>query len=264
MEAGYEIKDEEFSYISGSTKSHKKMDYQEHCQELDTKIRSIQKMEPFGCYTLDGIVNVENWRKQQIRPLFIGKEPHGTGYDQEVWSMANWLNENPKEDACDATPHTWPKTAYISYALQNGFAQYDDMPHINQDKKIAEALRHIAFINVGKYTAETTTPWPRLNELYRQNRNVLHDQIEMLQPNVIVGWNTLGLFENDEEFMSRFALEKSDSANHDIIDSWTSGGKLFISAYHPGSRTSFVRYVDSIVTAVKEHIEDIDLSLPTL
>ena len=115
------------------------MDYQEHCQELDTKIRSIQKMEPFGCYTLDGIVNVENWRKQQIRPLFIGKEPHGTGYDQEVWSMANWLNENPKEDACDATPHTWPKTAYISYALQNGFAQYDDMPRIDQDKKIAEA-----------------------------------------------------------------------------------------------------------------------------
>jgi hypothetical protein len=240
------------------------MDYQKQCQELDTKIRSIQKIEPLNCYVKDGIVNIENWRKQTIRPLFIGKEAHGDGDGKSTWSITNWMNEDPI-DVCRSARHSWQKTAYIGYALQNGLAYFDDVPTIKNDNSVAEALRHIAFINVGKYGAETSTPWPRLNSMYAQNRSVLHEQIALYQPNVIIGWNTLSLFENDGDFTARFGKDKQTKPSIGGVDCWTSNGKLFISAYHPASFIMTQEaYVDGIVSAVRDHIEDIDLSLPIL
>ncbi|WP_201987128.1 hypothetical protein [Hymenobacter rubidus] len=240
------------------------MDYQKQSQELDARIRSIQKIEPLNCYVRDGIVNIESWRKQNIRPLFIGKEAHGDGDGESTWSITNWLNKYPS-DVCRDSPRSWQKTAYTSHGLQNGFMDYDDMPWIRDDSRVAEALRNIAFINIGKYAAETTTPFSRLNKLYTQNKHIIHEQITMYQPNVIVGWGTMGLLESDPDFMTRFASIRSQAIKHNAVNSWISDGKLFISAYHPSYFSiSPERYVKSIVETVKNQIDKIDLSLPSL
>jgi hypothetical protein len=245
------------------------MSYEQQCQQLDEKIKSIQNIPPFDHYTLDGIANIDQWRKQAIRPLFIGKEAHGDAYGKKVWDMRDWLNVNPREDVCAATPSTWPRAAYISFGLQNGMMEYDDIPHLDNDIRVAEALRTVAFINVGKYTAESNTPWRRLNALYQQNRLALHDQISFIQPNVIIGWSTLGYFKTDTEFMSRFASNSSQDTDYGSetncpVTSWYAGGKLFIEAYHPASRTSPKEYVDNIIDAVKANIQHIDQSTPTV
>ena len=245
------------------------MSYEQQCQQLEEKIKSIQSIPPFDHYTLDGIVNIDQWREQAIRPLFIGKEPHGEAYGQDVWSMRNWLNKNPKEDACAATPHTWPKTAYISFSLQNGMMDYDDIPFLDDDVRIAEALRAIAFINIGKYTAKSTTPSNRLASLYQQNRKLLHEQIAFIQPNIMIGWNTMGHLKSDTEFMQHFAPNPSQentygSGTRCAVTSWYTCGKLFIDAQHPGSRTSYYSYIDNIISAVKTNIQHIDQSLPLI
>ena len=241
------------------------MDYQKQCQEFDTKIRSIQKIEPLDCYISDGVVNIEKWRHQQIRPLFIGKE----AYDKEgrlLWNYTDWLNNQP-QDAFSASPRTWPTTAYLSFALQNEFKNYNDIPFIQDDERVANALQNIAFINIGKYGAETKTPARRLEELFVQNKHVLNNQIEFYQPNIVIGWSTLDFFVKDEEFLRRFS--KSDIIEHtkEGITYWAANGRLFISAYHPASfEVSQEQYVNGIVDAVRECMsnKEIDLSLPSL
>jgi hypothetical protein len=238
------------------------MTYEQKHQELDRRIRSAQKLEPLGCYITDGIVDIDQWRKQAIRPLFIGKEAYEQG-DRTEWSASEELKNNPRE-ACRASPRTWKTTAYVSYALQHGLTEYDKLPDIAEDEAVVKSLNSIAFINVGKCGAETQTPWERLDSLYRQNSKLLHDQIEFFQPNIVIGWSTLRLFQADASFTSRFGSNEAKS-NQDAVDSWVSNGVLYVDAYHPVYfRVSQSRYVNSIVEAVKTHINAIDKSLPKL
>ena len=236
------------------------MTYEQKRWELDQRIRSTQKLEPLSCYITDGIVDIEQWQKQAIRPLFIGKEAYEHG-DRTEWSANKELKKDPWE-ACRASPRTWRTTAYVTYALQHDLAEYDNLPEISEDEEVKKSLHSIAFINVGKYGAETQTPWERLNSLYSQNKNLLHDQIELFQPNVVIGWSTLGFFQADDSFISRFGSNETKSSQ-DAVDSWVANGLLYIDAYHPVYfKVSQKRYVDSIISAVKEHQHSIDLSLP--
>lgn len=240
------------------------MSYEERAQALNSKLRGLQKITPMNVYVRDGIVNMEQWRKQLIRPLFIGKEAHSDGFNQEEWSITGWIGKDPNE-VCRAARHSWQKVAYISHALKHSFMGYNDIPYIRDDKRIAEALRTIAFINVGKYGAETMTPGARLSALYKQNRTALHDQIELYQPNVIIGWSTMPLFEKDPDFSARFWNDIGPKQHLGSVDCWRAGGRLFIDAYHPASyQVTHQKYVDDIVGAVKANIESLDQSLPIL
>ncbi len=239
------------------------MNYKEKVQAIDIKLRSLQKIAPLNVYVKDGIVNIEQWQKQSIRPLFIGKEAHGDGFNQKEWSITSWIDKDPNE-VCRSARHSWQKTAYVSHALQHNFIDYDDIPYIRDDKRIAESLRSIAFVNVGKYGAETTTPWRRLDSLYKQNRVALHDQIEFYQPNVIVGWSTLPFFEKDADFSMRFGKNVEAKQQGGSVDCWLSNGRLFIDAYHPASyKITQQKYVDDIVRAVKVNVGSLDQTLPT-
>jgi len=141
------------------------MSYEIQRLELDTKIRSIQSIAPFDCYTQDGIVNIDRWRTQKIRPLFIGKEGYEKG-DRIESSVTKWLDNEP-EDACRAAPRTWQTTAYTSFGLQHDLINRAQMPGLHAAPGVIDSLRTIAFINVGKYGADTSTPWKRLDALYQ-------------------------------------------------------------------------------------------------
>lgn len=238
------------------------MTYKEKARAVEEKLKKLQQIEPLNIYVRDGIVNIDSWTRQAIRPLFIGKEAHGDGFGQDSWSITKWLDEDPL-DVCISARHSWQKTAYISHGLQNNFMLYDDIPFIRNDARVADALRAIAFINVGKYGAETRTPWSRLDALYQQNRSALHDQIELYQPNVIIGWNTLSFFERDAEFLNRFGTPALPKQALNSVDYWSANGKLFIDAYHPASfQISQEQYVDDIIQAVKLNMNQINTALP--
>ena len=235
------------------------MTHQEKWADLNVRIKSAQKIEPLKGFVRDGVVNLEKWCSQSIHPLFIGKKAHG----KDDWSITeHCMNARPVQ-FCRDSPRSWPKTAYISYALQHNFAEYNAA--IRSSASVSEALRNIAFINVGKYGAGTQTPPKRLTDLYMQNRTFLHEQIELCQPNVIIGWNTLGLFENDKEFMKRFANGRGSRIMKNGVSSWAANGQIFVSAKHPAYfKIPAKRYIDSVVAAVKTHFDDLNHSLPVL
>lgn len=237
------------------------MHYEKQRQELDNKIRNRQSIADGDCYIADGIVNIDTWRQQKIRPLIIGKEAYDNG-GRADWNYCEWLR-NHSNEAFSASRRTWETMAYTSFGLQNNFTEYDKMPWLKDDCRVSTALQATAVINVGKLGGENTTSWARLNELYQQNATLLHDQIEFTQANVIIGWSTLEFFEQDPAFATRFKT-KSEKSTWEAVDYWLSDGRLFIDAYHPaylGVRQQ--RYVDSIVATVKKNQQGLNQLLPS-
>ncbi|RYE91203.1 MAG: hypothetical protein EOO37_00960 [Cytophagaceae bacterium] len=183
------------------------MSYEQQWQGLEGQLKAIQKIGPFNGYIRDGIANLAQWQ-QEIRPLFIGKEAYGASEGPHGgYSITEaGLDKDPVRH-CRESPRSWQKTAYIGHALQHGLLPYNAA--IRHSKKVYEALRTVAFINVGKLGGETKTDPKKMKRLYAQNRLILHEQIALCQPNVIIGWNTLSHFENDSDFMSRFGERRS-------------------------------------------------------
>lgn len=235
------------------------MHYQQQWQEIEKQLRSIQQIKPLSGYIRDGIVDVELWRNQTIRPLFIGKEAYGDG----GWSITeHGLKNNPAE-FCRKSPRSWRKVSYISYALQNNLLPYANFQAVRHTDKVAESLRNIAFINVGKHGGARNTPATRLVKLYQQNRQFLHEQIELCQPNIIIGWNTLHLFESDTEFKARFGAKQVENPKIGNVRSWLAGNRLFIAANHPASRVAASSYVDTIVRIIQTHQHALEIKAPS-
>ena len=164
------------------------MRHQEKWTDLNNRLKSAQRIEPLNGFVRDGIVNLEKWHNQKIRPLFIGKEAHpgkkklDTSHKDHGWSMTEHTlskaGEKTKLDA--ALRYSWTKIAYISYALQNNFQDYDQNHTDRKKLPIIQSLHNIAFINIGKQIGATQTDYKRLGNLYIQNRTFLHEQIELL------------------------------------------------------------------------------------
>ncbi|WP_157547485.1 hypothetical protein [Hymenobacter sp. DG25A] len=235
------------------------MSYLDKWANIEARLKNIQSLPPLSGYIRDGIVNIDNWQNQEIRPLFIGKEAYGDG----GWSITEHaLNENPAE-FCRRAPSSWRKTSVISYALQNSLAAYSDIYPIRNSNKVAESLRSIAFINVGKHGGGKTTSPQRLTDLYRQNRTLLHEQIALCQPNIIIGWNTLDLFEQDTDFVRQVGNTKNDNPKLGKVRSWSSDGKLFIATTHPAYfKIKTQDYVDGILNVVRANSTNINRGLP--
>jgi hypothetical protein len=250
------------------------MSYTEQWKKLEAELKALPR---FGKgYVRDGIVSLADWRNQKIRPLFIGKESHGGDGankkpdDAFYWSITEHTLFGAGEKAKTvgtklekALRPSWAKTSYISYALQHDCAPYSRIHPIRHTRAITQALHNIAFINVGKQVGDKTTSPSRLVELYKRNGDFLHQQISICQPNVIIGWNTLGLFEQDPKFLTCFSGRKSKTHLFDGIRNWLIDGKLFIAAGHPAARISSKKYVDSIVSIVRNHRDVLDTRLPS-
>lgn len=250
------------------------MSYAEQWEKLEAKLKALPK---FGKgYVRDGIVSMNDWQNQEIRPLFIGKESHGGDgankkpEDAFYWSMTEHTLFGAGEKAKTAGTKlekalrpSWAKTSYISYALQHDCALYSQLHPIRHTRAITQALHNIAFINVGKQVGDKTTSPSRLTELYKRNGDFLHQQVLICQPNVIIGWNTLGLFEKDPNFLARFSGKRIQNLPVDGVENWLIDGKLFIAAGHPAARVSSQKYVDTVVSIVRNHRDALDKQLPS-
>jgi hypothetical protein len=198
----------------------------------------------------DGIVDETRWSSQELRPLFIGKEPHDSGGGD--WSIADTLRVEPNK-LLNGAWQTWRPTAYIAWSLFNGFPAYQDIPS-HDDPRVMDALRNIAFINIGKLPGDTSTSDQRLETLYNENKELLFDQIEAIQPNIIIGWRTLYHFLGDDDFNNRFQVDDDLRWDQESYPKCISTGtKLFVQHYHPARRgRNEEEYVNGIVNAVQK------------
>ena len=201
----------------------------------------------------DGIVNPKEYYESEIKILWILKEP----YDKDNegaggWPITDLLNDKDNDFAflkiLGGAKTTWYPIIYVTYAILNEFVLFDNMDDIEKLPEMAHILRKIAFINVQKFPAGTTTNNSDIQKAYKEHSEILLQQIATYKPDIIIGGNTLSYFIQD--------LGLTDAhKDYDENYFWIKDNQLFIHAGHPSQRGSAEdkeNYVDDIVRVAKK------------
>lgn len=223
--------------------------------ELNEQVKSYYKtFESDDCQIIsDGIVNCNFYYNSQIKILWILKEPYDIDNDGAGgWSITEKLNcsiEDYKE--LGGLKSTWYPIAYINYSIANNFLSFDEMDNIVNKPEMLNSLKNMAFINIQKFAAGTTTNMIDIKNAYNQHKHILLKQIETYNPDVLIfAGNTISLFETD------LCLIESKSG-YDEYNYWVKNKQLFINANHPAypkKEEDKENYVDDIVRIVKNNL----------
>jgi len=231
-------------------------------KELDTLINStITSTQEDTFPILDGIVDPERFLSAKYKILWILKEPYDDFDDEGVpfgggWDLKEVLKSKNSIQEYEGGKPTFKPMLYTSWGILNNFCLWNDMGNVEKDISMMEALKSIAYINVKKIPGHKSSYYKVIQDAYDQHKNILLKQIEYINPDIIIGGSTLGLFLNDLQ------LSRNETVRHRGINYFIKNGKIFIEAYHPAQRTSSTgvtqeQYCDDIITAVQVWAEKI-------
>ena len=120
----------------------------------------------------------------------------------------------------------WKKAAIWTQAIQDAFsgAVLYDPNHIREQERAL--IDSIAIVNVKKSNGTNTSSYNDLEKYAREDRPKLEQQLELLQPQVILCGNTLGLLK-----LVLDGVLKNENTWADKIAFWKN--TLVIDYYHP-------------------------------
>ncbi|MEO5775742.1 MAG: hypothetical protein ABIQ27_02490 [Flavobacterium sp.] len=195
---------------------------------------------------LDSAKYFDNTR---LKILWLMKEP----YDDEregYWSLPELFTTKYDTFFSDlikgTSGRTWQPVVYISYGILNEFKNWDEIPFISNDPSIVKSLEKVAWVNIQKLPSETgkSTNMKNIYSAYNNHKQLIQNQIEILNPDVIICGNTFKVLKD------YFGAPKE--VTYDMIEYYEIGKRLVINAYHPAQlQITRERYVNNIVECVK-------------
>lgn len=227
------------------------------CAVIDEWIEN-SIIDPSGqCESIpDGIVDIQKYIDSKVKILWILKEPYDDVVDGKPYGggwhyIHDMLNpKNPEQSLykkLNPSKSTFHPIAYVSYSILNDFKLWSEMDYIRDDQTIIDAIYSIAIINVKKLPGfSVTSDYSTIIEAYYQNREILHRQIDIYNPDVVIGGNTMNLFFKD------LGIFESDIQHSFPVNFAEKNNRIFIDAYHPAQKhIKRELYINSIVTVVK-------------
>lgn len=185
---------------------------------------------------IDGRVDSVKYDKSPLKILWILKEANVAEEDK-----------NKQIDVCEGFRSDWHiknalsiptfrKLIYATYGILNPSVEWQDVPFAN--KEAYEVVKQIAYININKYPASSSSNDVDMKKAYDDNKVELLSQINELNPNVIVFGNTLKYFEYEDLDKIGWTISKTekkyaDDATYNTAFYEISSDKLCINAYHP-------------------------------
>lgn len=194
---------------------------------------------------LDGIINESIYNSGIPKILWILKEPYDSGDGLGGWDSRIDIDKNAETYFAY---RTWKKIAYCSYGIINNVS-YEKA---KEESKVFESLRSIAYINLSKIPAETTSPnrWKYFEKVYGECKSVLWDQIKNYSPDIIIIGNLTYIFLPD------FNLTWEDGILSPLMGkpAFTVDDKIIIDAYHPSSFSQVTEadYCNSIINTATD------------
>jgi hypothetical protein len=195
---------------------------------------------------IDGKIDETQYDNSTLKVLWILKEANVSPEDKEKEEIdlcaafrENWHIKN------SLSIPTFRKIIYATYGIFYPEVEWKNVPYANEEAY--EVVKKIAYININKYPADSSSNDWKIKEAYNQNRVELLKQIKNLKPNIIIFGNTLKYFEYDDlakigwqisETEKKYANEKTTNTAFYMISS----DKLCINAYHP----SYPKITDKI------------------
>lgn len=202
---------------------------------------------------IDGAINLEKYIKSKIKIMWILKEPYDeTNGIGGGFSLSELIQEDVAyEDFVKRIP-TWQVITYTSYGILNNFSKWSEMDFLRDDPKMTNVLQEITMINTQKLPSlnQTTTNPGDIAYAFEKYKNFLYAQIELLNPTVLIGGNTMTLYKD------LFGLNNIEFKNHGSLRYWEKDDKLYIDAYHPAQKkmstgVSREQYCDEIISLVE-------------
>ncbi|MFV0419739.1 MAG: hypothetical protein ACK5KT_13540 [Dysgonomonas sp.] len=228
----------------------------EKCKGLESEISLIESGEDNVLPILDGIINIEKYSSQKYKILWILKESNDLDANGKGggWSLTEAINSlKDWESQINTGKITFRRIIYASYGLLNNFVLWNDMPSVNDDPNVFETIKKIAYINVKKVPGGTTANQNVIKKAYSDNKDLLLKQIELYNPDIIIGGNTLHYFFDDLPIPMDKKISDGKTAYY------PSKNRLYIDAYHPAVRENTISeedYCNGIILAGKDWIEN--------
>ncbi len=130
-------------------------------------------------FVRDGIIYEDLFEKASPKILFMMKEPNNP--DQKSGDFRKWWKDELK-GSFDIRLAEW------SYGLLNNFPPYDSI-WMSGHQAALNSIHKIAFMNIKKSGGKSVSNEAEMNQHARQNKNYIHHQISIIDPEIIVlGW----------------------------------------------------------------------------
>ena len=172
----------------------------------------------------DGIVDTEIFASQEVKILWILREPNGEGFDFMSY-LKNPTNYN-----------RW-KASYglvvkISYAMINKISDWKSIP--DPSKIVHETMSKIAIMNIKKTGGKATINSKKILAYSLENKNTITSQIIDISPDIIIFGGTKNYILPDEINTIKAKIDKPVKT---------------ISAYHPNQRKiTHKEYINKVLS----------------
>jgi hypothetical protein len=214
--------------------------------EVNAELETIAESGTPGSEPItDGVVDIDLYLSSSPKILWILKEPVDEVING-VPSGGGWsLTKHILAEGKFGNKPPFAPMAYVAYAVFHDFPKWSGIKYVTEDLEVRESVKRIAYINVSKMPAHTTSGGTDLTDCYRRNRHILLKQIE----DIIIGGNTLRLFFAD------LGINAAQFTTQGSADFCIKENRLYIDAYHPSQWSTVDNdvYVDDIVTIIKNH-----------
>ena len=211
-------------------------------KEIDEEFRAIYD-DAVG----DGIVNSDLYFATYPKILWILKEVNDP--DGGDWDMKDAINDlkDPSRGIRKGWGKTFNKIIYTTNGILNE-QTYKQIDYISDDPDLVDILKKTAFINLKKTPGGATAYKPAVEDFYERHKDLILEQIKLINPDIIIGGNTFEFMGNDFEKIHPLG-EKQILP---LIHTYTTPQRLIIDAYHPNAPINAQDYCDSIINAVSE------------
>ena len=206
------------------------------------------------CPIYDGVADIEEYLSSSPKIMWILKEPYDEVTESGEPTGGGWyLPDVLKEDKWKNRP-MWQLMIQIDFGIRNN-KNWIDMDYIDNDPKMAEELKKMAYINLTKMPGSKTSKDGNLWECYALWKDILFEQIELYKPDVIIFGKTFQFFKNDLKIVENPIYSISDKMR---VNAYKKNGMILIDAYHPsgpgkgGEGTWDNKYVNNIINAYRE------------
>ncbi|MBR5095719.1 MAG: hypothetical protein IK094_01270 [Treponema sp.] len=200
----------------------------------------------------DGITNILDYKKAPTKILWILKEG----------------NENEKQQERDHRDfhtnvseyyHGWKSTykniILPTYGILHN-TSYANLPSLQDDATVngEYVLNSIALININKNGGGSQANASNIEENYTKHKNTLLQQIEGINPDVMINCSRVTRLFNDVAEKFKLSKKKHDARPEIdfVVDYAESSKKLIINYWHPGAHMTDESYQKMILDIYKK------------
>ncbi|HNQ69003.1 MAG TPA: hypothetical protein PKN32_11535 [Bacteroidales bacterium] len=186
--------------------------------------------------SIDGILDPEKFSKAKIKILWILREPSVDDKDKnERIDTCQKFREGEHRVNVSNIP-TYRTIIYATYRIFNYGVSWSDIPCAKEESY--DVFLQTALININKKPGNSSSKPKVIAAAFQMNRNKLINQINEINPEVIIFGGTYELFDNEAFDEMKLEFSEFSEIDHEtkyVSYSITTNGKLLIKGFHPSA-----------------------------